>query len=482
MAINPSSVEYVASHSLLPSSEPSDKYYGTGYPASYPSLQGRNVDFTDESDEVNFYTAIGIYCVKDSCLDFGGGNDKISFDNTYFGIPPVSVSLPTTLASDNSYLKLGTGDDEIRFPFKPKFNWSSGFRFTFVNSRIDGGDGSDQICIWNAINTYIDGGNGRDIVRLYGQQKDWSIQFQYNTDGGVEKVELLYNLPAGVVSSAPLDPLVLSSVEEIIFDGVYTINDNGEIVSSSNGSRIDVAAVKQVPSASSTSTTDIKLTSTGISENSAGGTIIGTLSATVPDAGSSFVYALAAGNGTDDADNNLVTINGNQVLVKSGAVIDYETNQVLNINVQVSDNGGLSYAKAVSANVLDINETAQPDPITGILGLAPRISLKGKGLIPLTLYGNKNLNVGQIDPLTMRFGLNQSATAGIAPKGNKGALQAAFLDANRDGFLDLRAKLLRTDLASVVPRGSLDINAFGNLRDGTPLDFGLAAGNSVMFY
>ena len=228
--------------------------------------------------------------------------------------------------------------------------------------------------------------------------------------------------------------------------------------------------------------TDLTLSSSGITENSAGGTVIGTLSATDPDAGSTFTYALAAGNGTNDADNNLVTISGNQVLVKSGAAIDYETNPVLNINVQVTDNGGLTYTKALTTNVLDVNETVKPDPITGILDLPQRVRLAGKGLIPLTLYGSRNLNVGQIDPLTLRFGLSQNASVGIAPKGFKGELQISFADVNRDGFLDMRAKVLRTDLAKVMPRGSLDIDGFDRLKDGTDVTFGLAQGDSVVFF
>jgi hypothetical protein len=102
--------------------------------------------------------------------------------------------------------------------------------------------------------------------------------------------------------------------------------------------------------------TDLTLTSSGINENSPAGTVIGTLAATDPDSGSSFTYALVAGNGTNDADNALVEIVGSQVRVKSGALIDFETNPILNLNIQVTDNGGLTYTKAVTASVIDINE------------------------------------------------------------------------------------------------------------------------------
>jgi hypothetical protein len=104
--------------------------------------------------------------------------------------------------------------------------------------------------------------------------------------------------------------------------------------------------------------TDLTFTSSGIAENSSAGAVIGTLAATDPDSGSSFTYAILAGNGTNDADNALVEIVGSEVKVKSGAVIDFETNPVLNLNIQVTDNGtpGLTYTKAVSAAVLNVNE------------------------------------------------------------------------------------------------------------------------------
>ncbi|WP_341884221.1 cadherin domain-containing protein, partial [Synechococcus sp. UW140] len=112
--------------------------------------------------------------------------------------------------------------------------------------------------------------------------------------------------------------------------------------------------------------TDLTFTSSGINENSPAGTVIGTLSATDPDSGSSFTYALVAGNGTNDADNALVEIVGNQVIVKSGAVIDFETNPLLNLNIQVTDNGtpGLTFTKAVTAAVLNVNEIPGLNPAT----------------------------------------------------------------------------------------------------------------------
>ena len=102
--------------------------------------------------------------------------------------------------------------------------------------------------------------------------------------------------------------------------------------------------------------TNITLSASTVAENVAAGTLIATLSATDVDAGDTFTYALVAGEGGNDADNGLVEIVGNQLKVKSGALIDFETKPVLQLNVKVTDAGGLSYTKALTIDVSDVNE------------------------------------------------------------------------------------------------------------------------------
>jgi len=104
--------------------------------------------------------------------------------------------------------------------------------------------------------------------------------------------------------------------------------------------------------------TDLTLASAGIAEDSSAGTLVGLLSATDPDAGSSFLYVLVAGSGGNDVDNGLVEIIGNQLKVKAGALINFEANPFLNFNIQVTDNGSpaLSFVKAVTVSVLNANE------------------------------------------------------------------------------------------------------------------------------
>ncbi|PJE01524.1 MAG: hypothetical protein CK429_35370 [Mycobacterium sp.] len=92
---------------------------------------------------------------------------------------------------------------------------------------------------------------------------------------------------------------------------------------------INVADVNEAPEA-------LALDGQAVLENSAAGTLVGTLSATDPDSGDLLTFALA-----DDA-GGLFEIVDNEVRVAAGAVLDFETATSHDIVVDVSDAGGLS--------------------------------------------------------------------------------------------------------------------------------------------
>ncbi|MGB9081168.1 MAG: Ig-like domain-containing protein, partial [Desulfuromonadaceae bacterium] len=112
---------------------------------------------------------------------------------------------------------------------------------------------------------------------------------------------------------------------------------------------VNVSNVNEAP-------TSISLSTNTLAENSFAGTVIAILSAADVDAGDKFTYTLVVGNGTNDADNGLVSIVGNELRVNGS--IDFETNPSLAINVQVTDAGGLSYTKALTVTVNDVNDAA----------------------------------------------------------------------------------------------------------------------------
>ncbi len=91
----------------------------------------------------------------------------------------------------------------------------------------------------------------------------------------------------------------------------------------------------------------------GAQENDPAGREVGTLSATDPDAGSSFSFALVSGIGADD--NGSFTITGGNRLV-STAVFDREAKPVLSVRVRVTDNTGRTFEQVFPINVANVNE------------------------------------------------------------------------------------------------------------------------------
>ncbi len=105
-----------------------------------------------------------------------------------------------------------------------------------------------------------------------------------------------------------------------------------------------------------------------IAENASAGTLVATLSATDPDAGETFTYAVLGG----EASNFEVV--GSEIRVKAGASIDFETAQTHEISVQVTDSGGNTYTETITINISDVDEgniingTSGADTIAGTGG------------------------------------------------------------------------------------------------------------------
>lgn len=105
---------------------------------------------------------------------------------------------------------------------------------------------------------------------------------------------------------------------------------------------INVTNVNEAP-------TNIALSKNHVAENSAVGTVVGTLSATDPDAGSSFTYSLVSPLG------GRFSVVGNEVRVARAFTLDYEQFTSHDIVVRATDNNGLSFQKTLTIAVDDVN-------------------------------------------------------------------------------------------------------------------------------
>src|SRR5262245_29113840 len=95
---------------------------------------------------------------------------------------------------------------------------------------------------------------------------------------------------------------------------------------------------------------DIQVTGGIVNEQAPAGTVVATLAAVDADSGDTFTFAI-----TNDP-SGFFEIVDNEIRVKAGANIDFETADTHIVAVQVTDSHGDTYAEAVTLQVLDVNE------------------------------------------------------------------------------------------------------------------------------
>ena len=98
--------------------------------------------------------------------------------------------------------------------------------------------------------------------------------------------------------------------------------------------------------------TDVTLSSATVAEN-ADGAVIGILAAIDPDAGDSHSFSVSDGR---------FEVVGNQLQLKAGNSLDFETEPTVNLDVIATDAGGLDHSKAFVITITDVNEA--PTDIT----------------------------------------------------------------------------------------------------------------------
>ena len=95
---------------------------------------------------------------------------------------------------------------------------------------------------------------------------------------------------------------------------------------------------------------NVTLSATSTNENVTANSLVGTFSTTDPTIGDTFTYSFVAGTN----DNAAFTISGSQLLINASP--NFETKSSYNIRVRTTDNGGLTFEKALTINVNDLNE------------------------------------------------------------------------------------------------------------------------------
>ena len=113
---------------------------------------------------------------------------------------------------------------------------------------------------------------------------------------------------------------------------------------------ITVSDVNETP-------TDLSLSPSTIVENSVGGSLVGLLTSTDPDASQTFTYTLVAGDGSgDNADFQIID---DQLILSISP--DYETKSSYSIRVRTTDQGNLFTEKELTVAIQNVNEFGPTD-------------------------------------------------------------------------------------------------------------------------
>ena len=129
-----------------------------------------------------------------------------------------------------------------------------------------------------------------------------------------------------------------------VFNLTVTVTDAGGLTDTA-AVTINVTGDNEAPTASDATF--------AVAENSADGTVVGSVSASDPDAGDTLSYAITGGDPSGAFSIDAAT---GQITVADAAQLDFETTPVFSLTVTVTDAGGLTDTAAVTVNLTNVNE------------------------------------------------------------------------------------------------------------------------------
>ena len=213
--------------------------------------------------------------------------------------------------------------------------------------------------------------------------------------------------------------------------------------------------------------TDFSLSNTAVAENLPINSPVGTLSATDPDAGDSFTYALVAGGG--DTDNAAFTLSDNSLLTNQ--VFDFESQATYNIRLGVTDAGGLSIEKAFTISITDaadpmirIEETEVNFPATA-LGLTETASF--------TIHNDGDAML-QVSAITVPDGFSVSPASADVPASGSQNITVTFSPTEE--------RIYSGDITVSSNAGSLSLSVTGEGAIITSIDEDLISAEDVLAY
>jgi hypothetical protein len=280
-------------------------------------------------------------------------------------------TLTVTQTASNTIFDMGAGNDTINFT-------GSASNVTVINAEtVISGAGNDFITVGNTTGTTVlTGGGGADTITASaghdvlrftatsdssaGAGRDTVNNFDAANDSFVFDHVGGLSVPVHFVASGVLDGSVSTPHPEAVLTNVggvnvlqIDVNGDGQIGAGDmevalNGLSGTLTDINFTTLAVNSTPTNILLSNASVAENSAPGTVVGTLSDADADIGDSASYVL-----TDNAGGLFAISGGN--LVVAGA-LDYEAAASRQVTVQVTDSANNIFSKTIQIGITNVNE------------------------------------------------------------------------------------------------------------------------------
>ena len=276
--------------------------------------------------------------------------------------------------------------------------------------------------------------------------------------GGTEDTAFSFTLSASLFTDVDGDALLIGlqgaggtalpawisfNPQTLTISGTPPTNINGDVVvelTASDGRivtakpvTISIAPVNDAP-------TDATLSGGAVVENSANGTVVGTVTGVDPDSNAVLSYTLLDDAGGRFAINSAT----GQITVADGSLLDYETAGSHGITVRVTDQGGLSVDKTFTIAVTNVEDSNRPPS---------NATLAGGAVAENSANGATVGTVTGVDPdpgAVLSYSLLDDAGGRFAINGASGAITVA-----NGSLLDYESATSHSITVRVTDQGGL---------------------------